>query len=246
VRARTIVVPALVAVLVIVLAACSSPPPISDPAAVVAAIPAAASHAGAVRFVEVTSAPGVHSTLTGQLSAKNTDDAQEHLVQGKSELDLERVGDVLYLRASSEVLQGALQISPQQAAAYAGKWVSITPGDLLFPQISNTLALGAEVAAFMPVGSQIHTSAERTLGHVTVVPITGAPSPSTAQGARGELTLFVSPSGAHLPAGANLVLRRGSKSESRIVVFTDWGKPVKLTAPTGATPYQKIATAPAG
>jgi hypothetical protein len=246
VRARTIVVPALVAVLGVVLAACSNPPPISDPATVVAAIPAAASHAGAVHFVEVTSAPGVRSTLTGQLSAKDSDDAQEHLVQGKTELDLERVGDVLYLRGSSQVLQAVLQISPQQAAANAGKWVSITPGDLIFPSINRTLDLKAEVSAFRPVGNQIHTGAERNLGHVTVVPITGAPSPSTAQGAGGELTLFVSPSGSHLPAGANLVLRKGSRTESRIVAFTDWGKPVVLTAPAGAIPYRVIATTPAG
>jgi hypothetical protein len=236
------------AALAVTLAACSNAPasPIADPAAVISSLPAAAQHAGSVHFVEVTSAPGTRSTLTGQLSADDTADAQEHLVQGNSELDLERVGDLLYLRGSAQVLQTALGFSAKEAAPYAGKWISVSPGDFVFQPLSATLDLGAQVKAFLPTGGQVHTGSERTFRHTAVVPIIGAPPKSTAKGARGELALFVTPNSPHLPAGATLTLRKGSRSESRIVAFTDWGKPIHLTAPTGAVSYRDIATAPPG
>jgi hypothetical protein len=236
------------AALAVTLAACSNAAPSSplpNPGAVLAGVPAAATHAGAVHFVEVTSSPGLRSTLTGELSAKNTGDADEHLVQGNSELDLERVGFLLYLRGSSQVLQTALGFSATEAAPYVGKWISVSPGDFVFQPLSATLDLGAEVRAFVPKG-QIHLGSKQTLRHTVVVPFTGDPSRSTAQGATGKLTLFVATNGLHLPAGATLTLGKGSRNESRVVAFTRWGQPIHLTAPAGAVSYRDIATAPAG
>lgn len=235
----------LVASLAVLLAACGSPSapssPIAHPVAVLRGLPAAVSHSGSVHFVEVTTAHGFKSTLTGDLSASSTGDAEERLVQGTTELDLEKVHGDLFLRASAEVLQSKLKVSPQAAKAYAGKWVELTPGDYLFPQLSPTLDLAAEIDAFIPAGD-VSAGAGRTLQHMDVVPITGTPSSTVAQGSTGVLTLFVTPAAPHLPAAASLVLHKGARTENRIVAFAHWGAPIELTAPAEATPYRIVAT----
>ena len=244
-RPRLTIVPALALVAAVVLAACSSTPagPIADPAAVLRTVPAAASHAHTVHVLEYTTAPGFTSTLTGELTASSTDDAQEHLVQGKSEFDVERVNGDVFLRGPANVIQSILDFSPAQATAYAGKWIALTPGDYLFPRVSDTLDLGAEVRAFIPMGT-VQTQATQTLRHTTVVPITGAPSVSVSQGASGSMTLLVNAAAPHLPAGGALVLHKGSRSTSRIVAFTHWGAPIRLSVPPGAVAYRVIATSP--
>lgn len=247
-RARLGIVPGLVLAAAL-LAACSSAPAtssssIGDPTAVLRGVPAAAQHAGSVHVVEYTTSKGFSSTLTGELNASSLDDAEEHLVQGKSEFDVERVGGDVYLRGQASVIGSILDFSTEQADAYAGKWIELTPGDYLYPKVSDTLDLAAEVKAFIPVGSDLEALPERTLRHVTVVPITGAPSSSVAQGASGSMTLFVNPATPHLPSAATLVLHDGKESVSRLVAFTHWGQPISLSRPPGAVLYRVIATTP--
>jgi hypothetical protein len=121
--------------------------------------------------------------------------------------------------------------------------VSVSPGDLLFSPLSSTLSLTDQIKTFLPTGFALHVGDETAVHGISVIPVSGPP-PSLPKGTRGSLTVFLKPSAPHLPVAATEVLQRGSKRESVFVAYTKWGKPVKLTPPTGAVSYHVIATTP--
>jgi hypothetical protein len=210
-----------------------------SPAALLRQSLKAAGSAGSVHLVEKTTDGSQVQRLVGSLSAPA---AVESLggSSGGATLQVELVGGTMYVSAAPSSLESALSITAAQATQATGKWVAVQTGDSPYPALAQSLTLASTLHAVTPSGRSLHLGKSTKVGGVKVVPIVGAPDYALPAGTAGSAALFVSAKAPHLPVGGTLVLTHGSQRLTEAVIFTAWGEPVKLTAPTGAIPFHTL------
>ncbi len=200
---------------------------------------AAADAAGSMHFVDQSRQGHTVQSVVGAVSAPT---AEETLTGGSAPLQVALISGVIYIRGSASVLQSALGLSSSVASANAGKWISIAPGDAPFSSLSQSLTVRQELNQYTPSTKKPVTVRSVTLHGHPAYELSGAPSASLTSGATGQSALFVSTQGDHLPLGGALDLKKGTQSLSEVAVFSNWGTPIKLTAPSGAVAYSSIAS----
>jgi hypothetical protein len=235
-------VPRLSAVALVLLAvtaaACSSGGPSATPTDLLHTSTSAAEATGSVHFAEVTRQGSTTQSLVGALSAPA---AWETLVTGGSRFEVRLTGGVVYVRGPAAVLESALGLSRTAATANAGNWISVQSGDAPYSPVVQALSLEGELDPYVPGEPGLHQGATVHVHGHAATPVTGTPSVTVSQGNAGVVTLFVATESPHLPLGGTLVLQKGKVRASRVVAYTNWGKPVTVSAPSGAVPYSSIA-----
>lgn len=239
------------AVVTTTCAACGGPS--SEPAAstLLSAVVPAASRAGSVQFVQITTGPGTTSTLSGTLSKSQSQETWRNTEQGPdglsadSELDVRLVNGVAYIRAGTGVLESQLALTGALAQTYTGKWIEVQRTDFVYPRVAPALSLAGTIQPYLPTGT-LTVGAQTTLRGQAVYPVTGKPEASLLNGASGHAAeiLYVQASAPHLPLGATITVTSSKGSDTELVVFTKWGAPVKVAAPSGATLYRTVIGAP--
>ena len=194
----------------------------------------AAQASGSMQFVVKTTENKSTQTLDGVVSAPTAGET----LQGGQPLEIDLIGGLIYVVGSASALQSALQISAQQAAPYAGKWIEIQPSDAPFQLLAQDLTLGATLNQFAPQNG-IRTAKTQTIGHQKVIPLVGRPS-NLPKGTSGSAALLVSAKAPHLPVGGSLILVNKTGRLSEIAVFKAWGAKVQLPTPTGATAFSTV------
>jgi len=146
-------------------------------------------------------------------------------------------GGHAYFRGDATALASYYRFPIAVAREYAGKWISIAPGDAGFGQVSGAVTLASDF-------SQIAITGPLTARPVTMpdgrraVAISG-----TAKGLTGtplRATLDVTATDTTLP----LEFREGNGSVSELVTWSRWGQPVAFSAPSGATPISDLGSPP--
>jgi hypothetical protein len=240
---RRVLAPALL-VVAVVAAGCSSSSSSSSSstgspqaAKLLATTQSAVAQAGSVHLVDVTKVGSKSETLTGDISSTAAREALE--VQGQVVLEVRLVSNMLYIETTSaSVLQSSLGLSSSQASANAGKWISLTSSDSPASSIIQSLSISAALNVYYPKATAANLLAEKTISGVKVQPVQSTTAP--AKGTTEVATLFVDTKGS-LPVAANLLAKNATTSETKEAVFTNWGVPVSVTAPTGAVAYSSLA-----
>ena len=193
--------------------------------------------AGSVHFVDVTKIGAKSETLTGDIGPTQ---AQETLtVSNQIVLEVRLVSSTVYIQTTSaSVLQSALSLSATTAAASTGKWIQLSASDTPTSSIVQSLTLNSALSIYYPKSSAATTLPTKTIGNVTVIPVTSSSQPNKTT--TETTTLFVAQS-TSLPAAANLLAKSGKTTETKEAAFTQWGAPVSVTAPTGAVTYASLA-----
>ncbi len=195
----------------------------------------AAGQAQSVHIVDKTTAGKVSEELVGSLSAPTAGESLSG--SGAEPLEVELVKGAVYVTGSSAALESALSLTGSQAAAAANKWVVVQQSDGPFQGLTKTLTVSGEIDSFAPNRSTAQLGKRTKVDGVSVYPIYGRPAATLPKGSSASVALFVPVKAPHRPVGATLVI--GSKSTStrlhEVAAFTDWNKPVNLTAPTANT-----------
>jgi hypothetical protein len=182
------------------------------------------------------------TTLVGAVGPST---AVESLAQnGTTQLQIQLIGGVIYVRATSGVLENALSLPAAASTTNSGKWISVRSGDSAFATLASQLTLDSELASYVPTS---HLSKGKTItvaGH-RVIPVSGEPSSAAANGATsGSAALLVSTKAPYLPVGGSLILAKQGAAELKdVAVFGNWGKKLPLTAPTGAIAFSSLVGA---
>lgn len=188
-------------------------------------------------FVDVTK-QGSHSiTLIGD----DTDRGAQQSLQGDvSALEVLRTppGGV-YVRGAPNALEDALDLSSSTATAYAGKWISLQPGDGPYSTVATALDPQKEVDSYIPV-APLHLVGPRTFRGQQVVGVSGTAPSTAANGSGKTVTLYVPTVAPYTPLGATLTFGSGESSGIEAVVFGKWGEKVYPAAPAGAVPYRSL------
>lgn len=193
-----------------------------------------------IRIV-ATSVTGKTSQPVEELSSKVSAPAASQRLRfssGGGNLDVRLIGSTAYVRADATTLYKGLALTKQDAPTYAGRWISLVQTDSPFSSIADTMTLKSQLATFLPVGRSVSVGETRRLDGHDVIPLTGKAAKG-GTGGRGVVRLLID-ARSKLPVGAGVV-KAGSGTTLKIVArFSDWGKPVEVTAPPDAVPYDSV------
>ena len=126
----------------------------------------------------------------------------------------------VYMKANYFMLFYIMQIPRGVAQQIAGKWVVFSAGDPAYKQLGEALTLPLMVQQVTPAGSAT-TVGRMTVDGKDVIVLRGTP-PGGLHG-----SLYISARGSPLPLEAVF----GRSGETVTSIFTDWGKPVRVSAP---------------
>jgi hypothetical protein len=143
------------------------------------------------------------------------------------------VGSTAYLRGNYLGLRSFMDFTDAAAQNEAGHWLFLKQAKPAQARLYEEVAAGLTVPSLV---SQLPMFGTLTLEPLRVVhgeSVYGVKGEKGA-GSTIEETLYVRATGAHLPVELDYTY----KGISVALVFTTWGQPPAVTAPTGAVPVQ--------
>jgi len=190
-----------------------------------------ATHDAALQgWVHLAVSSTVGTTATVEAVDAGPTVGQQTITIGTQTATLLYVGKVAYLRAESATLAQAAGL-PTITAADVGKWISYTPADRGYSSLITGLTLPSLVTQILNGPRDLTLGSPTTVDGQLVVPITGE---ARYAGKLVNVTLDVTRGSDPLPVEINAVSRGANETS----IFSNWGKPVTITAPSGAQPAE--------
>lgn len=207
-------------------------------AQILKAATAAATKAGTAHYV-LTAVEGSSSqTISGDASQT---EGQQTVLQGSQHIKVIYTGGVAYVQGNAAGLTSAMGITSTIATNYANKWIAVHSTDSLFKSIVSAVTLAGTLAQLNPTGTLTLTAPTTVAGRQTVGVKGGLPG-TPQQGVTGNTTLFVASSDPTLPLEFSGTANEGTQHVTDKGTFSDWGKALTLSAPTGSVPFSSIPT----
>jgi len=218
----------------------------SNPAALVAASQAAATHQSSVRFVATSSlgnesisiaADAARSAGTETIRLRNA--SQVGLVTARY------TGKAVYFKGNANGLGGYIGMPSTLATKYAGKWIAFTPAQKNYAAIARSMTLSAAVTQ-ISIGPPFTSSAGPRVGGAPTVVVHGTTSTLSSSGNKGTAILTIRSTGSPLPVSFVGRGTQSGKTETGQVVFSRWGEPVHVVAPSPSVNASTITTGGSG
>ena len=207
-------------------------------AQILKAAAAAATKAGSAHYV-LSAVEGTSSqTISGDASLT---DGDQTVAQGAQHIQVIYVGGVAYVQGNASGLTSAMGFPATVAANYANKWIAVHSTDSLFKSIVAAVTLTGTLAQLNPTGTLTVTAPTTVAGRQAVGVKGGLPG-NPQQGVTGTTTLFVATTDPTVPLEFSGTAAQGTQHVQDKGTFTDWGKPLKLTVPTGSVPFSSVPT----
>jgi len=208
-----------------------------------------ARRAGSFHYVSVSnsSLTGTFSTVGDAGRSSGKQEITTNSPNGTAHFTVIVVGTACYFQGDSLAMQQNLNVDAAVAQAHAEQWISLSPSDAPYASVYaavNTHDALYENIAFKPQRdtgtSTISGRRVRTIGGApTPVKISGQPSLAI----KGIATLEVSAT-THLPVhyseSGTLSTNGQSEHKSFTMTFSDFGKEVSETPPSGAVPFSSL------
>jgi hypothetical protein len=198
----------------------------------------AATHAGSTHY-ELSAVEGTSTqTISGDASPT---EGRQVVAQGTQHIQVVYVGGVAYVQGNAAGLASAMGFATAVATNYANKWIAVHTGDGPFKSIVSAVTLAGTLAQLNPTSPLTVTAPTTVAGRQVVGVKGGLPGPPQS-GVTGHTTLFVAASDPTVPLEFSGTAAQGSQHVVDKGTFTDWGKPLKLTAPAGSVPFSSVPT----
>ena len=177
-------------------------------------------------------------TISGDASQS---EGRQSVVQGSEHIQVVYVGGIAYVQGDSGGLTSAMGMTATVAKSYANKWIAVHSTDSLFKSIVSAVSLAGTLEQLNPSGKLTLTDV-KTVGGQQVIGVKGGLPGTPQSGVTGTSTLFVSTSKPTIPVKFSGTATEGSQHVVDTGTFTDWGKALHLTAPSGAVAYSSLPT----
>jgi hypothetical protein len=198
----------------------------------------AANKAGSTHYV-LSAVEGTSSqTISGDASQT---EGQQTVAQGSQHIQVIYVGGVAYVQGNAAGLTSAMGFAAAVATNFANKWIAVHSTDSLFKSIVSAVTLAGTLAQLNPTGTLSVTGATTVAGRQAIGVKGGLPG-TPQSGVTGTTTLYVASSDPTVPLKFSGTASEGSEHVTDKGTFTDWGKALKLTAPTGSVPFSSVPT----
>jgi hypothetical protein len=210
----------------------------NTPTQILTAATAAARKAASAHYV-LSAVQGKNSqTISGDSSPS---EAQQSVSLGTQQIDVTYVGGVAYVRGNASGLTSDMGFATAVAANYANKWIAVHSSDSPFKGIVAAVTLTGTLEQLNPTGNLTLTAPTTIAGRQAIGVKGGLPGPSQS-GVTGSATLYVAASRPTVPLKLTGTATQGTQHVQEIGIFSDWGKALHLTAPTGAVAFSSVPT----
>jgi hypothetical protein len=188
---------------------------------------AAARAQRSVHYVTEAVSPTVSVRMVGDAALDRGIQRITYRKGGKSgHLTVLVVADTAYVRGDAFVLASYMGFSRAEARRLAAHWLKIPHTARSYPTVSAAVRLRSTIKEIALPRPRVALPESELNGHQVI----GIRNTSTASGHRLMRTLYVRAAGLRLPVAE--VQRGGGNRIS--VTFSNWNKPVDVSAPTGA------------
>lgn len=208
------------------------------PAQVVAVAEAAATAKGSVHWVAQncaligTCVTDVASG-TGKQTISTTSDGNATFVVLPS---------MAYLQADATWLHEVMSFTPKSASIYAGQWMSDPSTDVTtYQNWAQGVTLETTLENILPTATPaipLAFTKTSTFDGKSVVGVSGAIPSGT--GPAGSEVLYISTAAPYLPVADVQHETVNGKSGTGTALYSDWGKPISVTAPTTVIPFSSV------
>lgn len=140
------------------------------------------------------------------------------------------VANTAYVRGDAFILESYMGFSRAAAVRFAGRWVKIPHTASAYPAVAEAVRLRSAINEVALPRPRVALPESMLNGQRVI----GIRNTSVASGHRVTHTLYVRAAGLRLPVTE--VTREGGNRIS--VTFSNWNRPVTVSAPTGATPIK--------
>ncbi len=186
-----------------------------------------------------SSSPNQQDVISGDA----TSDAGQALSKAGTMTDqVVLVSGTAYVNGNNAALQNDIALNAQDAAAYAGKWISFTQADSSYPSISSSLTLSSLLPNFIPSG-KLTVSGPTTYNGLQVVTVSGGlPSSANGSGATGNAKVYILMKAPNYIVGAQVSLSQAGSSIKATISFSNWNKAPFIVPPPGSISCSTISS----
>ena len=215
------------------------------PQAVLASAVAAAKASGSFHYELTAKISSSSQSIIGDAS---TTEGRQTISEGTLKIEAELIGKTVYVEGNVGGLENQMGFSSTAASTYAGKWIAIASTDAPYASVTQAVTLPSALTELEPTGHLTLTPATTRAGQAAIG-VRGALPSSASSGVKGTIVLYVSTAHPTLALAFDGQATSSGTKESDSGTFTNWGKPLDLTAPAGAVAFSSLpasATTPSG
>lgn len=237
---RTILVVVALALLAAGCGAGTTASPLAHktPAEILAAALAAATKSGSAHYELASFGPakGQKQSVTGD---SGTTDGRQVISGAGARWEALDVDGKVYISGDAKGLADE-GFPSSVAVTYADKWISIAPTDSPYKSIVAELALYPALEALSPTG-KLTLTAPTTRDGQQVIGVRGSVRTSKGSAATGTAIVYVATTTPTVPIAYSADASDHGQTVVESGTFSDWGRPVHLTLPTGSVAFSTVS-----
>jgi len=203
---------------------------------------AAAEKKGSFHYVLHSSSQGVTQTTVGDAAPTS---GKQVITIGPDTFTVLVIGPACYFQGDAREMVDQLGLSVATATAHSGQWISLSPSDTPYQSVYAAVTTHSALADNIDFAPHRRLAASVRSGH-RVIGVTGPLTDFTVAGqtqkAKGSAYLYVAASKPHLPLEYSERGTIGGQKSTFTMSFGDWGRPITVSAPPGATPFSSLGS----
>jgi hypothetical protein len=219
----------------ITLAADRTHPAPQNPARAALTALAAAGRVGSFHYVATWQVDGASQTVSGDASPSS---GTQHVRAGDAEYSVALEQGTVYFDGDASALEDQLGVSAQTAERYAGSWISLTQSDEPYAALEGGVTAASALGQILIEPTSISTF--RVPHHTPVARIIGYIPPGRPGQVLTGAAVLDTTTRSGLPALYRVTGSDGGVGWQSEIMFSRWGQPVAVSAPSGAHPYTSL------
>jgi len=200
--------------------------------------------AGSFHYVSTFTSAGASQTTVGDAGSSS---GRQVITIGPDTFTVLVKGRSCYFQGNERQMVEQLGLPVAVASTYAGRWISLAPGDSPYQSVSVAVTARSALSSNIAFAPHKESGASVRSGY-SVLGITVSMTNQVQDGqtvkAKGTATLYVTASHLHNPAAyteSGKITVLGQTNQSTLVItFSRWGEPVSVNAPVGAVSYSSL------
>jgi hypothetical protein len=168
-------------------------------------------------------------------------EGRQAISTGTLHIQVVLVRGIAYVQGDPGGLGAALGLPSSSATAYANKWIAVQSTDTPYSSIVQAVTLNGTISQLRPTG-RLHSAGSAIIDGRSALGVGGGLPGQPQQGVTGSTTLYVASSRPTVPLKFTIQATTRGQRIDDVATFTQWGRPLHLSAPAGSVAFSSIPT----
>jgi hypothetical protein len=195
---------------------------------------------GSFHYVSTFTARGQTQTTVGDAGMSS---GKQVVTIGSDTFTILVIGTACYFQGDKRQMVDQLFLPDSIAAAHAGQWISLAPGDPPYQSVYVAVTTRSALNANIAFAAHQESGTTRRAGYRVLAitgPMTNEVVGGQLQSAKGTADLYITTSRPHLPVQYTENGKINKIASKLVMTFSKWGENLAVTAPTGAVTYSSL------